>query len=410
MSLNTEIAIVGGGIYGASVAFHLARLGKTDITLLDKGPLASEVSSQGAGFLATLRENESLTRLCFYSTEFYANFTAETGSPLALHQVGSVKVVYSDAYVADLQAEMAVGKRTGVEVHPLSLSDLKHLVPVLTTENFKAAYYIPFEGYVERTAQAVRGLAAGAQRLGAQVLAHTPVNRISRNTSGTFTLSTPHTDIQAETVVLATGSFSQHLAGQLGFFVPAYPVKHQCVVIATREIIPPDMPNLRLPDSHLYIRHDEGGLLIGGVESNIYSPPPGALWADLEVAHIRPDRDILEGFVTAAQDLISAARESFVVREQQAYPMVSPDLDMLLGPVPGIPHLYLANPGTLRGIQTAPGAGRLLAELIVHGEAWIDAAPWRVDRFGDRYNDPQVLRQACVTALSTGIFHKSDHA
>jgi glycine/D-amino acid oxidase-like deaminating enzyme len=123
----------------------------------------------------------------------------------------------------------------------------------------------------------------------------------------------------------------------------------------------------------------------------------------LELVQVKPIRKVLVDLIAEAQTVVPAARESFVVKEQRGLPMLTPDLDLVLGDVPNAPGLYVATGCCMRGVQTAPGVGRLLAELIVHNKSWLDPSPWRVDRFGDRFKDVAVLREASIRALSAGF-------
>ncbi len=402
-----QTAIIGGGVYGTSIAFHLARLGQTDVVLLDKGPIGGETSSQGAGFLASLRETESLARLSLYSMQFYAKFEQETGYSLRVRQVGSVKVATSDSTVALIQREQAVAREVDIEVQRLTKTELVQLVPAIDPSYVREALFIPFEGYVETTAPVAYGLAQGAHRLGATVRSHTPVQKLTPRKSGGYTLTTADGEIEAARLVIAAGAHSPALMAQLGAPIPVYPFLHQCSVVSTRAKIPLNMPAIRLPDLHQYVRCAEGGLLVGGTEPKLTSPEPGAPAIELELKRISPSHKELSGFVDHAADLFPALRDCFTIRDQRGLITVSPDLNFVVGQAPARPSLYVASGCNGRGVQSAPGVGRLVAELIVRGESWIDSAPLSIDRFGGQFQTPEGLRQACLQSLTSGIANES---
>ena len=410
MGIRVETVVVGGGVYGASIAFHLARLGKTDVILLDKGPIGGETSSQGAGFLASLRETEPLALLSLYSMRFYANFDQETGYPLRVRQVGSVKVASSDSTVELLQQEQAVARQVDIEVRPLTKKELGQLVPAIDPAYVREAHYIPFEGYVEATAPVAYGLAQGAHRRGVTVRSHTSVRQLTARRGGDYTLITDDGEIEAANLVIAAGAYSPALMAQLGVPIPVYPFLHQCSVVSTRATIPVDMPAIRVPDLHQYVRHADGGLLVGGTEPNLTSPEPAAPASELELKRVSPGRKELSGFIDHASDLFPALRDSFTIRDQRGLITVSPDLNFVVGQAPAMPGLYVASGCNGRGVQSAPGVGRLVAELIVRGESWIDPAPLGIDRFGGQFQSLEALRQACFLALTSGIANESGQA
>ena len=395
---HTDIAIVGGGIWGASIAFHLAKLGKQDIVLLDRGPLASETSSQGAGFLCSVRHTEALTRLCAESTRFYARFEEETGHPLDLHLVGGVRIALTARQYEKLRAEQAVARRLGVVVEELTHRELEHLLPSMAVDKVYGAHIVPLEGYVRFTRQAALGMAKGAQRAGVRVRSHTPIDALRRADDGGFLLELPDGPLHAETIVLAAGAGTGRLARSMEVTIPAYPIQHQCMVVAPRERVPDTMPTVRIPEHDLYIRHEDGGMLLGGVVKSV-GPAPDAPASALRLAEVEPDREVLKLIQRRSQEFFPLVGDAFVMWEQRGLPMVSPDLDFVLGETPSVPRLFVASGCTLRGVQSAPGVGALLAQMIVYGETEIDASCWRLDRFGDRYRDPESLYQACRTAL-----------
>jgi 4-methylaminobutanoate oxidase (formaldehyde-forming) len=272
----------------------------------------------------------------------------------------------------------------------------------MNTTNIQAAHYIPFEGYVEHTAPVAYGFAHGAHRLGVKVHSHTPVRQLARNGGG-YMLVTDTGEIEAGNLVIAAGASSPSFAAQLGVQIPVYPILHQCSVVSTCERIPADMPAIRLPDLHEYVRHSQGGLLVGGTEDALTSPEPGAQSSDLELKRLTASHKVLTGFLDRAADFFPAIRDSFTIREQRGLITVSPDLNFVVGQAPGVPGLYFASGCNGRGVQSAPGVGRLVAELISSGASWIDPAPLRLDRFGSQFQGPDALRQACIQALGSGV-------
>jgi 4-methylaminobutanoate oxidase (formaldehyde-forming) len=396
---HAEVVVVGAGVLGSATAFHLAGMGR-NVLLLERGPLGSETSSQGAGFLCAIRPRESSARIVRYSTEFYRRFREETGFDIDLHLTGGLRVALSRGLLASLHDEAATGRSIGVDVQELSPAELADRAPGFLLDGAVGGTFTPLEGYVTATRDAAIGLARGAARRGATVRTSEEVRSITPR-SGGFDVEAQSGRVQAETVVLATNAALVPLLRRVGVPLGGYPIHHQCAVYDIPSGIDPRLPTIRIGERDLYLRHEVGGLLVGGVGADPSSPAPDARDSAFELAEVRPDAAGLVAMRERAAAFVPEIATAIVIREQRGLAVVAPDLEPLLGEV--LPRLFVIA-ADLRGIQSGPGLGLMLAQLVATGECEWDASPYRPDRFGDLARDPDAIRAAATAGLQPAFY------
>lgn len=392
---HAEVVIVGAGVLGSAAAFHLAGMGR-DVLQLERGPLASETSSQGAGFLCSIRPRRSTAQYLHYSSLFYHRFNEETGYEVDLHPTGAVRVALTERWLNELRIEAATGREIGVETHELSPREVAERLPGIDVSRAIGGLFTPEEGYVSSTREAAIGLARAAARRGASVRTYEAVDSVVPLAGGGFDVIAASGRVRAETVVLAANAGLWPLLRRLGIRLASWPVHHQLAVYDVAAGVDPALPTVRITEHDLYIRREVDGFLVGGVGSDPPSPSPTAPDAAFDLASVAPDRPRLENARGRASAFIPELASAVTIREQRGWTMVAPDLEPLLGEI--LPRLYVAT-ADLRGIQSGPGMGLMLAQLITTGESEWDPTPYRPDRFGDLTADPERVREAAVNGI-----------
>jgi 4-methylaminobutanoate oxidase (formaldehyde-forming) len=361
--------------------------------------MASGTTPMAAGLVPQLRATEWLTKAITYSIELYENFAVETGCPSVFQQVGSMKVALTDERVQELEAQVALGKRLGIDIEFLLPHQAERLVPTLRAQAINAITFAPRDGFVNPHLAAV-GLATAAQRLGVTMYTHTPVHGVTLGARGEHTIHTARGEFRTAVVVDAAGAWTRWLGEDLGLHIPVMPVRHQYFITAPVPGVSSIQPVVRFPDLNAYMRQENGGLLVGGFETNPLSVNLRALSPAFEIKDTPGDIAVLQHFQAQVQKYVPILGETFWVAERRGLPTMTPDGDFLLGDVPGIPGFYLATGCCVTGISAAPILGKLLAELIVDGQPSLDISPMHISRFGKAYEDPVVLRQACEAAYA----------
>jgi len=395
-----EVVVVGAGVLGSATAFHLSVLGR-NVLHLERGALASETSSQGAGFLCSVRPKASSTQIVRYSTDFYVRFTQETGFDIDLHLTGGVRVALGKDWLEMLRAESETARLLGGTSDLLSPAELRDRLPGFELGAALGGTFTPLEGYMTATREAAIGLARGAVRRGSILRTYEHVESVAPVAGGSYDVVSASGTVRAETVVLAANAFLWPMLRRLDIPFGAYPVHHQCAVYDTPAVVDPDLPTVRIGERDLYIRREVGGLMVGGVGAQPSSPSTGAADAAFELGAVQPDRPELEAMRARATAFVPALAGAPVIREQRGLAIVAPDLEPMPGEI--APRLFVAT-ADLRGIQSGPGLGLMLAQLIATGQSEWDSRPYRPDRFGDLARDPEAVRTAATDGIRPGLY------
>jgi glycine/D-amino acid oxidase-like deaminating enzyme len=394
MQSEAAVVIIGGGIFGCSIAYHLAKQGQRDVVVLERNAIASGTTPMAAGLVPQVRATEILSRALTYSLELFENFERETGCSAGFHQVGSLKLALDDARIQEMEDNIALGRKLGIEVDFITPEKAQELVPILHLDGVKAMTFAPRDGFVNPHLTAV-GLATAAHRLGVTVRTQTRVTGLTLGSHGEHLVHTAAGDIRTPVVVDAAGAWARALGQGVGLHVPVTPIRHQYAITAPLPGVRATQPVLRFPDLNGYVRQEAGGLLVGGFEANPWSVDMQELPATFEVKDVPADLASLRHFTAALHPYVPILAEAFIVAERRGLPTVTPDGDFLLGDIPGVPGLYVAAGCCVTGISAAPVLGKLLAELIVDGQASLDITSMHISRFGEQYRDAATLRRAC---------------
>ncbi len=374
--------VVGGGITGASVAYHLAKAGWSDTLLLEKGELTSGSTCHAAGLVTQFNPSPTMMRFRRYSIELYR----ELG---VFDTVGSLRFASSKASLMELQRGVSRARGIGLEAELVSADEAKRLMPVITTSSLYGAVWMPGDGSLDPHT-ATHALARAARELGARVMTDNRVTGIELSNRGAVkAVLTEHGRIETDVLVIAGGLWAPQIAAMAGAFIVSTPVDHQHAALhaVPGHEVPHDMPCFRDPDNLVYGKAEAGGVVLGGYESDpVARWIDGAPW-DQSGTSLPPDERRFEPLLHGAARRFPFLGEAGIVKLVCHPDAMTPDSNPLVGPVPGVPGLHLAAGLSLNGFGGAGGIGRSLAELITQGETELDLYGYRPWRFGPVHRD-----------------------
>jgi glycine cleavage system T protein len=386
---EARVVIVGGGIAGCSVAYHLAQKGWRDVVLVDKGELTSGTTWHAAGMVTHFHTSPTLMRMRQYSIGLYRHVQAEPGATQHWHQVGSLRVASSREQLRFLQRQVGMAKAIGLDVDTISASEALRIFPLMSGENLHGAMYLPGDGWLDPSG-ATMELAARARRLGVEIRTGVRVTGITRDGRGAVTaVETDHGTIRTECVVNAGGMWAGQIAAMVGLSLPITPLIHQH--LTTRPIPGHELartsPCLRDPENLVYMREEVGGFLIGGFERSPVAWSVGGVPWDFTQTLLPSDwelfNEILEGAIRRVP-ILSKAELAHLVNGPEG---ITPDSRPLLGPVPGVPGFWVAAGLSHTGFGAGGAIGHVVADWLVDGEPPYDVTELNVRRFGPVYED-----------------------
>jgi len=383
MKDQAEIVVIGGGIYGANIAYHLAKLGRTDVILVEKGELASGESSHAAGLVTQFATSQAMLKFRMYSIELYS----ELG---LFDHVGSLRVASSKEQLKEMERGVSRAKALGLEAEVISPEDAIKVMPQLSKKDLYGGIYLPRDGQLDPYTTTT-SMARFAKELGVEICTNTRVTGIELSTKGQVQrVLTDKGAIQTEIVINAAGLWAPRIAAMAGLHIPTTPVDHQHVALTAvpGHEFAANTPCLRDPDNLVYMRQEQGGLVIGG-----YEPQPTARWID-GVPWEHGNKSLPSNFDQFEMLLEGAIRRLPFLDKAGIITLVchpgayTPDCQPLLGPMAGARGMWIAAGISLNGYGGAGGIGKLMAEWIIEGEAPMDIYGYRATRFGDYYSDP----------------------
>ena len=377
---HTQIVIVGGGIAGASAAYHLAKLGRRDIVLLERNKLTSGTTWHAAGLIMQLRSTHALTQLAKYNVELYSSLEAETGQSTGFKQNGTLGVCRTKDRLFETRKVASIAKSFGIEAHIIGPSEAKEIYPAIDETIIEGAIHIPNDGQ-NNPVDTTMSLIAGARQRGVKVFQDTPVDQLERLASGEYRIGTANGEIRCETLVLACGLWTRELAAQLGARVPLYACEHFYVVTEAMDMVTPDLPVLRDTDGHVYVKEETGKWLVGAFEPTGKPLRMDQLPADTAFIELPDDWDHFELPYTKAMEILPDLGKTGITKFFNGPESFTPDLLFALGEAPGLPNCYISAGYNSEGIEFGAGAGRALAEWIVEGEPTMDLSHVDVARF-----------------------------
>lgn len=382
---RAHVVIVGGGVIGTSVAYHLTRFGLTDVLLLEQGHLSSGTTWHAAGLVGQLRASESATRLVQYSTRLYADLEAETGLTAGYKQCGGVIVARTEDRMTQLRRTAANAAAFDMECELLTPEQALAHYPVMRIDDLVGAIWLPADGKANPT-DLTFALAKGARMRGARIVEKTRVTGVLTRDGRACGVRTESADIEAEIVVNCAGQWAKQVGAMAGVNVPLHSAEHFYVVSEAIEGVHPDLPILRDPDGYTYFKEEVGGLVIGGFEPEAKPwVSPDAVPYPFEFQLLDEDWEHFEVLMNSALLRIPALEATGIKKFYNGPESFTPDNQFLLGEAPELANFFVGAGFNSVGIATAGGAGRALAEWIVDGAPTGDLTGVDIRRFA-RFN------------------------
>jgi 4-methylaminobutanoate oxidase (formaldehyde-forming) len=395
---STRVVIIGGGIVGCSVAYHLTKLGWRDVVVLEQNLLAGGTTWHAAGLVGRLRTSTSLTAINKYSVELYQNLERETGHSVGWKEVGSLILGRSEARMTQLKRTLAMAEWFGVESRLISADEAKAKWPPLRVDDILGAAWLPHDGKVipKETALA---LAKGAQSRGATIVEGVRVLDIEHKDGRTTGVKTDQGTITAEFVVLTGGMWARDLGLRCGVNLPLYPVEHHYVVSNPIPGAFDELPVGRDPDLCLYFRGEGDAVMLGAFQAESKPWLVDRVPDKFSFQLLDPDWEKFAEPLRHGQHRIPALATSGFQKFVNGPESFTPDNNFLMGETPELKGLFVACGFNSVGIASAGGAGKYLAEWLIEGQPSLDL--WSVDvrRFGPWANNREFLRKRVVEVL-----------
>jgi 4-methylaminobutanoate oxidase (formaldehyde-forming) len=386
---QAQIVIVGGGIAGCSIAYHLARKGRTDVLLLDKGELTSGSTWHAAGMVTHFHTSPTIMRMRRDSIRLYRSLQAEAGAAEHWHEVGSLRVASSRDQWLFLRRQVGTARALGLDVDTISPEEALRLFPLMSPEDLHGAMYLPGDGWIDPSG-ATTELARRARALGVGVETGVRVTGLERSARGAVAaVVTDRGRVRAEIVINAAGMWGRQVAAMAGVSLPITPLIHQH--LATKPLagheLPRATPCLRDPENLVYMREEVGGLLIGGFEREpVAWSVDGVPW-DFTQQLLPSDWELFGEIMEGAIRRVPALARAELAHLTNGPEGITPDSRPLLGPVPGVPGFWVAAGLSHTGFGAGGAIGEIVADWLVDGEPPYDVSEMNVRRFGSVFED-----------------------
>ena len=386
---QARVVIIGGGIAGCSIAYHLALRGWTDVLLVDKGELTSGSTWHAAGLVTQFHTSPTLMRLRIYSVGLYRQLNAETRGTAGWQEVGSLRLASSKDHFLFLQRQVSQARALGMNVEVISPAEALRIYPHMSEADLYGALHIPGDGYLDPSS-ATMEIARRARQAGVAIRTGVRVTGIDLAPTGEVQgVQTDRGDVRAEFVVNAAGMWARQLGKMVGANLPIVPLIHQH--LTTKAIpgheLPRNTPVLRDPYHLIYVREEVGGFLVGGFERE---PKPwsvdGVSW-EFTQQLLPPDWDLFTEIMEGAIQRIPILEKAELIHLTNGPEAITPDSRPLLGPVPGVRGLFVAAGLSHTGFGAGAAIGQILTEWIIDGEPSSDTSELNVRRFGPIYTD-----------------------
>ncbi len=393
MRSEARVVVIGGGVIGCSILYHLTKLGWSDVVLLERDELTSGSTWHAAANIHGLHDSANISRLQHYTMRLYDELEAETGQSCGVFRPGSLYLAQTENREHQLKLQAAKAKLYGMNFSEIGRDEAEALHPLVNFDGIRTIMWEPDGGNVDPSG-VTNAYAVGARQRGAEINRFTPVTGTEQQPDGSWIVRTTKGDIRTEWVINAAGLWGREVAKLAGIDVPLQPTEHQYFVTETiAEIAGMDrrLPSVADRDGEYYLRQEGQGLLIGAYEKDM------RFWAEngtpLDFAHdlFPDDLERIEENMMRAIDRVPVVGEAGIKRVINGPMIWSPDSNVILGPVPELRNYFMCG-GIIPGFSQSAGMGLMVAQWIIEGEMQYDMFPWDVARFGHWANNPEFVK------------------
>jgi glycine cleavage system aminomethyltransferase T/glycine/D-amino acid oxidase-like deaminating enzyme len=395
---RADVVIIGGGIVGASIAYHLTKFGIRNTVLVERKQLTCGTTWHAAGLVGQLRATRNLTELAKYTTGLFEGLEKETGQATGFKQNGSISIALNEGRFEELKRGASMAKSFGLDVQVISVEEIKERVPHYNLEGAIGGVFLPKDGQVN-SIDVTQALAAGARKRGAKVVEKTKAVRILVKNGTAVGVETAQGTIRADKVVIAAGMWSRELGRSIGVNIPLHAAEHFYIVTEPIEELPRNMPVVRIPDECSYYKEDAGKLLVGAFEPKAKPWGTDGIPEDHAFETLPPDMDHFEpilGDAVVRVPLLEKAGISLFFNGPESF---TPDDRYYLGEAPEVKDLYVATGFNSIGVQSSGGAGLVLSQWIRDGHPPMDVSGVDIRRIHPFQSVKRYVRDRTVESL-----------
>ncbi len=401
---HARVVVIGGGVIGTSVAYHLALMGWREVVLLERDRLTSGTTWHAAGLMVTFGStSETSTEMRKYSRALYSRLEAETGQATGFAPIGFIEVASDKDRLEEYRRVAAFNRYCGVDVHEISPREVYELFPLARVDDIEAGFYVREDGRVNPV-DVTMALAKGARQRGVKIIEGVAVTDVLSERGHVRGVRSAHGDIRTDIVVNCAGMWARQLGARSGVTIANQAAEHYYLITEPIRDLPPNMPVLEDPGAYGYYREEGGGLMVGLFE------PVCAPWrvegipADFSFGELPPDWERLTPFLERAMSRVPITAEVGMKKLFCGPESFTPDLRPILGEAPEIAGYFVAAGLNSIGVLTGGGVGRVLAHWIVTGRPDVDVTAFNIDRLHPTQTNPQYRRERTVESL--GMVYK----
>ncbi len=393
MVQQTEVLIVGGGIWGLSTAYHLAKFGQNGVLVLERNEkIAAETTPQAAGLVGQIRSSVTMLQAIRYALELFSQFPKETGHDTGLRQTGSLMVALTPERMEAYTRQIERANLTGIEANFVSHAEMARLAPAMDMTKIEGGYFVPNDGYVDPQ-QCALAYAAAAKDLGVQIRLNTPVTGFRQRNGKILGIETEKGFIASNHVVITAGPWSAALAKEVGTTTAVQPIRHQRVRTVSTSGIPDHHPVVRVTDVSCYLRPEKDGYLYGYFEPGPVSIDLETMPTDFRTGDIEPPIEVMAEAQKRLTPVFPILKHLEIDEYKRGMTTFAPDGAYMIGPVPEIDRLYLATGCAALGIAGSAAVGRWLANWVINGDPDEDLTMFSPQRFDTQSIDQEWLRR-----------------
>jgi sarcosine oxidase subunit beta len=400
---RAQVVIIGGGVVGCSIAYHLARFGVTDVLLLERNELASGATARSAGCVLHIRTDPSTTQMVSRTRAAIAELEELSGESLDFRQVGCIRAAFSEEREHELGAMVRILDETGIPAESLDPPAAREICPWLELKECRRIIYVSADGYIDG-ARLNAAYARAARMLGARIRRGVSVSAVLSEGGRAFGVRTNLGTVEADWVVDAAGAWGAEVASWAGWGLPAASTRSHYWITAPDGSVSETCPVVQLPDMRTYLRPEVGGVLIGMQEPHSLTYDPLQIpsdMAEMPLINHTDDLDLLLEQAGALRAIIPTVDSWQFAHHIGGLSSYTPDGKFLIGPIPALSNFLVAGGCCGSGVAASGGFGLSVAELINGSPMTIDIERYRPDRFGDVDPTAQEFRDRCAAARSS---------
>ncbi len=396
---RARVVVIGGGVIGCSVAYHLADMGCTDVVVLERDRLTSGTTWHAAGLMVTFGSlSETSTEMRKYTSDLYERLEAETGQSTGFQRVGFIELATEPDRLEEYRRVSTFNRYCGVDVHEISAKEVGDLFPLARTDDVLAGFYVKQDGRANPV-DVTMALAKGARLKGATIMEGVAVTDVCRRDGAVTGVSTDHGHIEAEYVVNCAGMWARQLGEAAGVNIPLQAAEHYYLITEHIEGLSKDWPVIEDPANFGYYREEVGGLMIGLFESECAPWSVGGIPNDFSFGVIQPDWDRMGPYVERAMSRVPISIDTGIRTFFCGPESFTPDLLPVVGEAPELRNYFVAAGMNSIGILTGGGMGRVLAHWILTGQPDVDVTGFNIDRLHRYQSNPEYRATRTVESL-----------